>query len=63
MLLSLDDARDFESAEKLRRIFDAFDLKTDGGQSGGEFIDGFVRLKVIFEPGEREFHISSSSNA
>ncbi len=56
VLLGLDDAGDREGLELRRRILDAFDLEADGGERIGELLDGRVRLEMIAEPGEGEFH-------
>ncbi len=47
---------DAETGQLVRRVFDAFDLKSDGVQRIADFGHGGSRLKVILEPGERELH-------
>ena len=62
MLLGFDDARDRECAERLRRIFDAFDLEPDRRQLRRDLIDRGLRVEMILEPGEREFHLFAFSS-
>ena len=56
MRRSRQHARNFEAAQLLCRIFDAFDLKADVGERHEQFIERGGRLKMILEPGQSELH-------
>lgn len=57
VLLGLDDLADGEITQLRAAILDAFNLEAQIGQGVGDVVDGGGRLKVIFEPGESEFHV------
>ena len=54
--LRLDDAGDDEILEGLSPVIDLLDLKTGFGQCGDDFVESGIGLKMILEPGKREFH-------
>ena len=54
--LGLQHPRDGEIPKLRRRVFDAFDLKTDQCELSRNLVERSVGLQVIFQPGEREFH-------
>ncbi len=58
MLVGFDHARNSEGAKLRARVVHAFDLEADGIELGAEFLDGFLRLEMILQPGECEFHRS-----
>ena len=60
MLLGLDNTRDDERAQRLRRIFDAFDLKADDRQPVDDLLERRCRVEMVAEPVERKFHVRVS---
>ena len=56
MLFGLDDARDDEAGVFGAGIFDALDLEADARQRLDDFGERRLRIEMVFEPGEGEFH-------
>ena len=63
VLLRMRDFRKRKRFQLVRRVFNAFDLKPEVGERIGDLIDACRGIEMCFEPGEREFHVSSSCRA
>ena len=63
VLHSLDYTTDAESAQLGRWVLDPLDLKAQIGQRVGQRVDRGRGLKVIFQPGESEFHLCGSRSS
>ena len=53
------DMSDTERRHRRRAIFNAFDFQPDHRQFFDDFFERPVGFKMVFEPGEREFHRTS----
>ncbi len=60
MLLGLDHIANDKILQRLRRIVDAFHLKTDARQRLDDHVERGVGVDVVFQPGEGEFHFTRS---
>ena len=56
MLFGLEDARDGKRRQLLRGIVDAFNLEPDRGQLLRDLFERGVRIEMVLEPGQSEFH-------
>ena len=60
MLPRLHDPGDAERRESGGLVLDALDLKADGGQLRGDCVQRRIRLQMLLQPGQGEFHVGSS---
>ena len=63
VLHGLDHAGDAEGGEGGARVFYAFKLQADGGEAGGDLVQGGRGVEVGAEPGFGELHAAPSCRA
>ena len=60
MRLGLDDVADDEAGVLGARVLDALDLEADAGQRVDDLGERGLRVEMVLEPGEGEFHVEGS---
>src|SRR5664280_2154580 len=61
MLLGGNHPRDGERRQRLRLVVDVLDLQPDHGELVGELFDGLVGVEMFLQPGQGEFHFTTTS--
>ncbi len=63
MLLGGNNARDGERRQRLALVLDLLDFQPDHGELVGELVERLVRVEMLLEPGQGEFHGEFFPNA